>query len=125
MQLFVTNLVKFQLDNIYTLKEPKNRLAHAIFSKEGPNLINPEVTIKPKVIPKRYKLNNNVIKKKPILKIETPNNGMASNTAGTVPIRVLTIAVKVNAVIISLIFIGDMNRLVKCLLQISYKNIIL
>jgi hypothetical protein len=30
----------------------KNKLAQAIFSKEGPNLINPEVTKRPKVTPK-------------------------------------------------------------------------
>ena len=27
----------------------KNKLAHAMFSKEGPNLISPEVTSRPKV----------------------------------------------------------------------------
>ena len=32
----------------------KNRLAQAIFSKDGPNLNNPEVTRRPKVIPKKY-----------------------------------------------------------------------
>ena len=85
-------------------------MPHAIFSNDGPNLINPEVTSKPKVIPKRYKLNNNTIRGKPILKIETPNNGIASNTAGTVPIKVLTIAVKVNAAIISFNLIGDMKN---------------
>ena len=62
----------------------KNKLAHAIFSNDGPNLSKPEVTSKPKVIPKRYKLSNNVIKGIPILKIETPNKGIASKTAGTV-----------------------------------------
>ena len=30
----------------------KNKLAQAIFSNEGPNLINPEVTSNPNVIPK-------------------------------------------------------------------------
>ena len=30
----------------------KNRLAQAIFSNEGPNLISQDVTNKPKVIPK-------------------------------------------------------------------------
>ena len=33
----------------------KNRDDHAIFSNDGPNLINPEVTSNPKVIPKIYK----------------------------------------------------------------------
>ena len=103
----------------------KNRLAQAIFSKDGPNLINPEVTSKPRVIPKRYKLSNKEINGKPILKIETPNKGMANNTAGTVPIKVLNIAVKVRAAIISLILIGEIKRFVKFLLQISSKNIIL
>ena len=45
--------------------------------------------------------------------------------AGTIPIKVLKIAVKVNAAIISLIFIGEINKFVKFLLQISSKNIIL
>ena len=34
----------------------KNIVDHAIFSKEGPNLSNPEDTRIPKVIPKIYKL---------------------------------------------------------------------
>ena len=62
---------------------------------------------------------------KPILKIDTPNKGIAISEAGIRPIRVLKIAVKVKATIISLIFIGAMNRFVKFLLQISSKNIIL
>ena len=105
--------------------ELKNKLAQAIFSKEGPNLIKPDVTNKPKVIPKRYKLKSNIINGIPNLKIDTPNKGIANNTAGTVPIKFLTIAVSVNAVIISLILIGEIKRLVKFLLQISSKNIIL
>ena len=36
----------------------KNKLAHAIFSNEGPNLMSPALTNKPKVIPKMYKLKN-------------------------------------------------------------------
>ena len=36
----------------------KNRDDHAIFSKDGPNLISPELTNNPSVIPKRYKLRN-------------------------------------------------------------------
>ena len=31
----------------------KNKLAQAIFSKDGPNLTNPAVTNRPKVIPNR------------------------------------------------------------------------
>ena len=58
-------------------------------------------------------------------KIDTPNRGIAINEAGTIPIKVLKIAVNVSAAIISLIFIGEMNKFVKFLLQISSKNIIL
>ena len=36
----------------------KNKEDQAIFSKEGPNLNNPEETKIPKVIPKMYKLRN-------------------------------------------------------------------
>ena len=32
----------------------KNRLAQAIFSNDGPNLSNPEVTNKPRLIPIKY-----------------------------------------------------------------------
>ena len=103
----------------------KNRLAQAMFSNDGPNRISPELTSNPKVIPNRYKLSNKKIKGNPILKIETPNKGIASRTAGTVPIKVLTMAVKVKAAIISFILIGDIKRFVKFLLQISSKNIIL
>ena len=31
----------------------KNKLAHATFSNEGPNLSNPELTRRPKVIPNK------------------------------------------------------------------------
>ena len=75
-----------------------------MFSNDGPYLINPEVTNKPKVIPKIYKLIKSKINGTPILKIETPNKGIANKAAGTIPIKVLTIAVKVKAAIISLIF---------------------
>ena len=40
----------------------KNKLAQAIFSKEGPNLSKPAVTSKPKVTPKIYKVNNKKFK---------------------------------------------------------------
>tara|TARA_B100000686_G_C15943432_1_gene550016 strand:+ start:114 stop:446 length:333 start_codon:yes stop_codon:yes gene_type:complete len=103
----------------------KKRLAQAIFSKDGPNLISPEVTNNPKVIPKIYRLNKRKINGIPILKIETPKSGIASIAAGTKPIKVLNIAVIVNAAIISLILIGAINKLVKFLLQISSRNIIL
>ncbi len=96
-----------------------------MFSKDGPNLINPDVTKRPRVTPKIYKEISKKIKGKPILKIETPNKGIAKIAAGTKPIKVLMIAVKVKAEIISLIFIGAIKRLVKFLLQISSKNIML
>ena len=100
----------------------KNRLAQAIFSNDGPNLINPEVTNKPKVIPKIYRLKNSKSRGKPNFKIETPNNGEVKRIAGTSPINVLTKAVKINATIISLSFKGAINKLVKFLLHISSKN---
>jgi hypothetical protein len=68
------------------------------------------------------------IKKKrgrPNSKIETPKRGIASKAAGIKPKEVRIIAVRVNAAIISLIFIGAIKRFVKFLLQISSRNIIL
>ena len=62
---------------------------------------------------------------KPSVNIDTPNKGIAINEAGINPIKVLKIAVKVNAAIISLNLIGAINKFVKFLLQISSKNIIL
>ena len=103
----------------------KNKLAQAMFSKEGPYLNNPEVTNKPSVTPKTYRLISKNTKGGPILKIETPKRGIAINAAGTRPINVLSIAVKVRAAIISLILIGAINKLVKFLLQISSRNIML
>ena len=103
----------------------KNKLAHAMFSNEGPNLNNPDVTKRPKVTPKRYNGNNKNNSGKPSLKTETPKRGIAKIAAGTKPISALKIAVKVSEVMISLIFIGAMNKFVKFLLQISSKNIIL
>jgi hypothetical protein len=103
----------------------KNKLAHAIFSNDGPNRINPAVTKSPRVTPKIYNVIRRNINGKPILKIDTSNKGIAISDAGIRPIRVLKIAVKVKAAIISLIFIGAINRFVKFLLQISSRNIIL
>ena len=103
----------------------KNKLAQAIFSKEGPNRNNPEVTKRPKLIPNRY---NEIIKNNkgnPRLNTETLNKGIAIKIAGTNPIKVLKIAVNVREVIISLILIGAINKFVKFLLQISSRNIIL
>ena len=103
----------------------KNKLAQAIFSKDGPNLKRPDVTRRPNVTPNRYKEINKNISGKPSLSTETPNNGIAIKTAGTKPIKVLMIAVKVRAAIISLILIGAINKFVKFLLHISSKNIML
>ena len=50
----------------------KNKLAQAIFSNEGPNLKSPEVTKRPKVIPKRYNDNNKNKSGIPRLKTDTP-----------------------------------------------------
>ena len=80
----------------------KNKLAQAIFSKEGPNLIKPAVTKSPRATPKIYKVSKRNIRGNPILKIETPNIGIAIIEAGTRPIKVLKIAVNVKAAIISL-----------------------
>ncbi len=87
--------------------------------------MSPEVTNKPSVIPKRYKLKKSKIKDGPNLNIETPKKGAARSTAGTIPIKVLIKAVAVRAVIISLTFKGATNKLVKFLLQISSRNNIL
>tara|TARA_B110000438_G_C15206483_1_gene391031 strand:- start:132 stop:464 length:333 start_codon:yes stop_codon:yes gene_type:complete len=103
----------------------KNKLAQAIFSKDGPNLISPEVTNSPNVTPNIYKVSSKKINGIPIKNIDTPKRGIAISAAGTKPIKVLKIAVSVNAVIISLNFIGAINKFVKFLLQISSKNIML
>ena len=94
----------------------------AMFSKAGPYLNNPAVTSRPNVIPKRYKLKKSNTNDGPKLNIETPKKGVASNMAGITPIKVLNKAVTVSAVIISLIFKGATNKLVKFLLQISSRN---
>ena len=103
----------------------KNRDDQAIFSKEGPNLISPELTNKPNVIPKIYKLKNKISNGKPNFKIETPNNGEVKIIAGTNPINVLIKAVNINDVMISFNFRGAINKFVKFLLQISSKKSIL
>ena len=103
----------------------KNKLAHAMFSNEGPNLNNPDVTKSPSVTPKRYNGNNKNNSGTPSLKTETPKRGIAKIAAGTKPISALKIAVNVSAAIISQSLIGAINKFVKFLLQISSKNIIL
>ena len=100
----------------------RNREDQAIFSKDGPNLISPALTNKPRVIPKIYKLKNNNNKGKPNFKIDTPNNGDVRIIAGTNPIKVLINAVKIKETIISLILSGAINKLVKFLLHISSKK---
>ena len=100
----------------------KNKDDHAIFSKDGPNLIRPELTNKPSVIPKIYKLKNNINKGRPNFKIDTPKSGDVKIIAGTNPINVLIKAVNINETIISLNFKGAMNKFVKFRLQISSKK---
>ena len=103
----------------------KNIVDHAIFSKDGPNLNNPAETNKPSVIPKTYKLKKRNASGKPKSNKEIPNKGDVNSIAGTNPIKALIKAVKTNDTIISLIFIGAMNKFVKFLLHISSKNNIL
>ncbi len=103
----------------------KNRDDHAIFSKDGPNLISPELTNNPSVIPKRYKLRKRNKSGKPNFKIDTPNSGEVSKIAGTNPISALIKAVNINEIKISLFLIGAINKFVKFLLHISSKNNIL
>ena len=58
----------------------------------------------------------------PRLNKDIPKRGVVKRIAGIRPINALTKAVKTNDVIISLNFIGAINKLVKFLLQISSKN---
>ena len=125
-RLIATKLVKFLLDNKYIQKVLiKNKLAQAIFSKEGPYRTKPEVTSSPRVIPNKYRLSNNNKSGKPNFKREIPKRGMAIITAGIRPISVRISAVQVKATIISPIFRGETNRLIKFLLHISSKKSIL
>ncbi len=103
----------------------RNNEDQATFSKAGPYLSKPETTRSPKVIPKAYKLNKSSNNEGPKVNKETPKKGEASNTAGTIPIKVLIRAVNVRAVIISLTLSGAINKFVKFLLQISSRNNIL
>ena len=103
----------------------KNIVDQAIFSKDGPNLSKPAETNKPSVIPKIYKLKKRKAKGTPSLNRDIPNSGEVNRIAGTKPISALIKAVKIRAVIISLIFMGEINKLVKFLLQISSRNNIL
>ena len=75
----------------------------ATFSKAGPYLRRPDTTRSPSVIPKVYRLNKSSIRAGPKSNKETPKKGEAKSIAGTIPIKVLTKAVAVRAVMISLI----------------------
>ena len=103
----------------------KNKVAHAIFSKEGPYLISPEDTKIPNEIPNKWRFIKRISKIKPKSNIDTPKKGIAKIETGINPINVLKTAVIVKAKIISLILKGEINKLVKFLLQISSRNIIL
>ena len=103
----------------------RNKEDQATFSKAGPYLSRPETTIKPRVIPNTYKLIKSRNSAGPKFNKETPKNGDARSTAGTIPINVLIKAVAVSAVMISLILSGAINKFVKFLLQISSRNNIL
>ena len=103
----------------------RNIVDHAIFSNEGPNLNNPAETNNPRVIPNKYKLKKRNANGNPKSSKDIPNIGDVSKMAGTSPINALIKAVNTKEIIISLIFIGAINRFVKFLLQISSKNIIL
>ena len=103
----------------------RNIVDQAIFSKDGPNLNSPETTKIPSVIPKIYKLKKRNANGKPKSNKDISNSGEVSNIAGTRPIKALIKAVKTSDTIISLIFIGAINKLVKFLLHISSKNSIL
>ena len=100
----------------------KNNVDQAIFSKDGPNLNNPADTNKPNVIPNIYKLRKRIIRGIPKSSKDIPNKGEVSKIAGTRPIKALIKAVKTNAIIISLILMGDIKRFVKFLLHISSKK---
>ena len=103
----------------------KNMVDHAIFSKDGPNLNNPAETNSPSVIPNKYRLKKRKAKGRPSFSKDIPNSGEVNSIAGIKPINALIKAVKTRETIISLIFMGAINRFVKFLLQISSKNNIL
>mgnify|MGYP001194793594 CR=1 FL=1 len=103
----------------------RNIVDQAIFSNEGPNLNSPAETNIPKVIPNIYKLKKRKNKCTPRSNKDIPKSGEVRRIAGIKPIRALTSAVKTKEIIISLIFIGEINKFVKFLLHISSKNNIL
>ena len=97
----------------------------AIFSNEGPNLNNPAETSIPSVIPNVYKLKKRKNRCIPRSNIDIPKRGDVSKIAGTSPINALIKAVITRETIISPILIGEINKFVKFLLQISSRNSIL
>ena len=103
----------------------KNIVDQAIFSNDGPNLNKPDDTNRPSVIPKIYKLKKRKAKGIHRSNKDIPKIGDVNNIAGISPIKALIKAVMTNEIIISLIFIGAINKLVKFLLHISSKNNIL
>ena len=103
----------------------KNMVDQAMFSKDGPNLNKPAETNKPRVIPNKYRLKKRSDNGRPSFNIEITNKGEVNNIAGIRPINALIKAVKTRDTIISLIFIGAINKFVKFLLHISSKNNIL
>ena len=76
-----------------------------------------------------FRINTDLRKEKakgrPTFNNDIPNNGEVNSIAGIKPINALIKAVKTRETIISLIFIGAINKFVKFLLQISSKNNIL
>ena len=100
----------------------KNIVDQAIFSNDGPNLNKPEDTNIPRVIPKIYKLKKRKNKYIPRSNKDIPKSGEVKSIAGIKPIKALIRAVNTKEIIISLIFIGAINKLVKFLLHISSKN---
>tara|TARA_X000000368_G_scaffold336159_1_gene273758 strand:- start:170 stop:490 length:321 start_codon:yes stop_codon:yes gene_type:complete len=96
-----------------------------MFSKEGPNLSNPEETNIPNVMPNKYRLRKRENKCTPSSNIDIPKRGEVSKIAGMSPINALIKAVPIRDIIISPILIGAINKFVKFLLHISSKNNIL
>ena len=103
----------------------KNIVDQAIFSNDGPNLSRPDETNIPNVIPKIYRLRNKKNKLRPKSNKEIPNRGEVNSIAGIKPINALTKAVNISEIKISLFLIGEINKFVKFLLQISSKKSIL
>ena len=123
--LFEKFQVKFLLDNKRNQRElTKIKLTKKYFQKQGQISIILQ-TINPNDIPKIYKLKKRKNKGIPSSNKDIPKRGDVSNSAGTRTIKTLIKAVNISEVIISLIFIGAINKLVKFLLQISSKNNIL